>query len=271
MSMHAEIRERVTAQLANPAAGNDAAELSNALRLLAKWRSALIQNTVLQRQGTIVQQGPLQGLDFLPSSAEGCHVAKLLGTYEQPLHPFIEQVVLENYATILNIGCAEGYYAAGLARRMPDTLIQAYDSNPHARDVCRTLADKNNVADRIAIGGFFQPEQFAEHAGKKTLVLCDIEGAEQGLLDPARAPALRDLDVIVESHECLVPGITQELINRFSESHRITLVQDTGQRVLVSPPAWFLNLPHLDQLLAVWEWRSGSTPWLVMKARSGQP
>ena len=26
-------------------------------------------------------------------------------------------------------------------------------------------------------------------------------------------------------------------------------------------------LAHLDQLLAVWEWRSGATPWLVMRAR----
>ena len=32
------------------------------------------------------------------------------------------------------------------------------------------------------------------------------------------------------------------------------------------PPAWFNNLAHLDQLLATWEWRSGATPWLVMKA-----
>jgi hypothetical protein len=271
MSMHADIRERVCAQLANPAAGNDAAELSNALRLLAKWRSALIQNTVLQRQGTIVQQGPLQGLDFLPSSAEGCHVAKLLGTYEQPLHPFIEQVVAESYPAILNIGCAEGYYAVGLARRMPGTRVQAYDSNPNAREVCRTLAEKNNVIDRISIGSLFLPEQFADHIATKTLVLCDIEGAEQSLLDPVQAPALRNLDIIVESHECLVPGITQQLIDRFSASHRITLVQDTGQRALVAPPAWFLNLPHLDQLLAVWEWRSGPTPWLVMKSRVLQP
>jgi len=30
------------------------------------------------------------------------------------------------------------------------------------------------------------------------------------------------------------------------------------------------NLAHLDQLLAVWEWRSGPTPWLVMKAHKGQ-
>lgn len=85
------------------------AQLNNALRLLSKWRSVLIQNTLLQQQGTVVMQGPLQGLDFLPQSAEGCHIAKLLGCYEQPLQPYIEQAIQKQYATILNIGCAEGY------------------------------------------------------------------------------------------------------------------------------------------------------------------
>ena len=33
-------------------------------------------------------------------------------------------------------------------------------------------------------------------------------------------------------------------------------------------PAWFSNMAHLDQLLAFWEWRSGPTPWLVMKSQS---
>jgi hypothetical protein len=81
------------------------------------------------------------------------------------------------------------------------------------------------------------------------------------------APALKGMDLIVESHECLVPGITQNLIDRFKETHHITIVQDDGQRQLQKMPNWFNNIPNLDQLLAVWEWRSGPTPWLVMKCK----
>ena len=58
---------------------SEQAQLNNALRLLSKWRSVLIENTLLKQQGTVVMQGPLAGLDFLPQSAEGCHIAKLLG------------------------------------------------------------------------------------------------------------------------------------------------------------------------------------------------
>jgi hypothetical protein len=45
------------------------------------------------------------------------------------------------------------------------------------------------------------------------------------------------------------------------------VVHDDGQRQLQDPPQWFCNLAHLDQVLATWEWRSGPTPWLVMRAR----
>lgn len=266
MSLHATIRGQLLNQL-GAAADDEIGQLNNALRLLSKWRSVLIQNTVLKQQGTVVLQGPLQGLDFLPQSAEGCHVAKLLGCYEQPLQAYVEQAIQGGYETILNIGCAEGYYAVGMARRMAVTQVLAFDLNENAQAVCRQLAEKNRVSDRVTVGALFRAEDFARYAGQRVLVFCDIEGAEGQLLDPLVAPALAGMDVIVESHECLVPGVTKLLIDRFSDSHDITLVEDDGQRQMDAAPLWFRNLAHLDQLLAVWEWRSGPTPWLVMRAR----
>jgi hypothetical protein len=240
--------------------------MNNALRLLSKWRSVLIQNTLLQHEGTKVMQGPLAGMDFLSNSSEGCHIAKLLGCYEQPLHLFIEQAITSAYPIILNIGCAEGYYAVGMARRMPFTQVLAFDLNPKAQETCRALAQKNSVSDRVKVDALFKPVDFANYVNQNVMVLCDIEGAEKDLLDPEKSPALKTMDLIVESHECLIPGITDKLVSRFKESHHITLVYDDGQRKLKDAPQWFNNLAHLDQLLATWEWRSGATPWLVMKS-----
>ena len=269
MNLERKIQSQLLSQLQGAEANQ--AQLNNALRLLSKWRSVLIQNTLLQQQGAVVMQGPFAGMDFLPQSAEGCHIAKLLGCYEQPLQSFIEEAINLANPTILNIGCAEGYYAVGMARRMPSTQVLAFDLNPKAQEVCTALAQKNGVSDRVKVGALFKPEDFANYANQKVLVLCDIEGAEKDLLDPALAPALKGMDLIVESHECLISGITQTLINRFKESHQITLVQDNGQRQLKDTPQWFNNLEHLDQLLATWEWRSGATPWLVMKAHIRTP
>ena len=264
MSIEQSIQSQLLTQLQVEHASQ--VQLNNALRLLSKWRSLLIQNTLLQQQGTVVMQGPLAGMDFLPESTEGCHIAKLLGCYEQPLQPFIEDAINVAYPTILNIGCAEGYYAVGMAKRMPSTQVLAFDLNPKAQEVCTALAQKNGVSDRVKVGALFKPEDFESYANQKVLVLCDIEGAERELLKPEVAPALKGMDLIVESHECLISEITQTLIYRFKESHQITLVQDNGQRQLKDAPLWFNNLAHLDQLLATWEWRSGPTPWLVMKA-----
>ena len=263
------LTDKVTTQLRQLLSGKDIepSALNNMLRLLSKWRSVLIQNTLLQKEGTQVLGGPLKGMDFLTHSAEGCHIAKLLGSYEQPLHRAISKAIKKQYSVIANIGCAEGYYAVGMARLMPDTQVLAYDLDPVAQKVCAELAEKNGVADRVSIGSVFEPSHFGSFSGENALVLCDIEGAEKELLDPVQAPALRGLDVIVESHECLVPGITETLVSWFRDSHDIELIEDDGQRQLEDAPDWFRRLAHLDQLLATWEWRSGPTPWLVMKTR----
>jgi len=181
--------------------------------------------------------------------------------------PVKEYVFPLGYPAIINIGCAEGYYAVGLARQMPFTRVLAFDLNPKAQETCAALAQKNQVAERVAVGGGFRPEDFAAYIDQKVLVLCDIEGAEKDLLDIDKAPALAGMDLIVESHECMAHGMTRLLMERFTSTHEITLVEDNGQRQMDNVPAWFISLAHLDQLLAVWEWRSGPTPWLVMKAK----
>ena len=266
MSLAKNITQQLLAGLSQET--NDPnATLNNSLRLLSKWRSVLIQNTLLEKEGTKVLQGPLQGLDFIERSAEGCHIAKLLGCYEQPLQPHIASAIEKGYSTILNIGCAEGYYAVGLARAIPDTRSLAFDTDPKAQAACVQLAEKNGVSDRVEVAGLFSPANFANHDQESTLVFCDIEGAELELLNPEIAPALKSMDLIVESHECLRPGITDTLILRFSATHDIQLVPDNGSRQLDNLPAWFEQLSHLDQLLATWEWRSGPTPWLVMHAK----
>jgi tRNA G46 methylase TrmB len=267
-SINQQVHKSLQNKLSQAASDNasEQLQLNNSLRLLSKWRSVLIQNTLVQSNGHVVIQGPFAGMDFLPQSAEGCHIAKLIGCYELPLQPFIEEAIASAYSITLNIGCAEGYYAVGMARRMPSTQVLAFDLSPKAQEVCNALAKKNGVSDRVKVGALFKPEDFEIYVNQKVLVLCDIEGAEKELLNPDLAPALKSMDLIIESHECLRTGITQTLIDRFKETHHITLVTDNGYRLFKDAPAWFNNLAHLDQLLATWEWRSGPTPWLVMKA-----
>jgi len=240
-------------------------DLNNLLRVLAKWRHALITNTLVAKQGNVVQGGPFVGLRFVGQTSEGCSAPRLLGCYEHELHSHLERLIGQPFDSVLNIGCADGYYAVGLAQRMPSVKVFAHDLNPTAQTNCREVAALNGVADRVQVGGLFQGVDFAALAGKKTWLVMDIEGAERELLDPALYPALRGMTVLVECHDCFVSGMSMEIAGRFADTHTITRVDHA---LAATPlPEWLQSLGHLDHLLAIWEWRIGPTPWLVMEPK----
>lgn len=243
----------------------DDRKLQTALRLLAKWRSQMIDATVERKSGSKVLFGPFKGMDYGVRAAEGARAARLIGVYEASLAPVIEEIVRRAYPLVIDVGAAEGYYAVGLARRMPGARVLARDESEAAQALCGELARRNGVEDRVEIGGRIGHADLDICAAQPTLVLCDIEGAEDDLLDPEKAPGLRAADLLVEVHEAMKPGLTARLVDRFRPTHRITaLGRHVDDRGL---PAWMEGLSDLDRLLALWEWRSGPTPWLWMERR----
>ena len=137
---------------------------------------------------------------------------KLLGCYEQPLEPILQEII-ENgtYTAIIHIGCAEGYYAVGMARLMPGTRVFAYDINPRAVETCKFLAEKNAVADLFEFGTEFQISDFDKFEQEHVLIFCDIEGAELALLNMEKAPVLNTMDLIVETHDLIQKGNLEQL------------------------------------------------------------
>ena len=63
------IHKSLKSVLSQTALGNsfEQAQLNNALHLLSKWRSILIQNMLLQQQGTVVLQDHLQAWTSCPN------------------------------------------------------------------------------------------------------------------------------------------------------------------------------------------------------------
>ncbi len=268
MSQPTALTEAIDQGLARLAAQPPGPErLEAQLRHLAKWRSMVLANTLtLAAKGdTRIPAGPFAGMDYAVEASEGGRAPRMLGAYEASLHPVIETVIARAYPQVLDIGCAEGYYAVGLARRMPDSTVHARDSDPHARALCAELARANGVGGRVQIGAQVTHADFALCAQAGTFILCDIEGAEGDLLDPSRAPGLEEADVLVEVHESMRPGLLAALRGRFEATHRITRIDRTLRPDLL--PAWAEGLSDLDRLLLLWEWRSTPTPWLWMERR----
>jgi hypothetical protein len=243
------------------------ASLESGLRLLAKWRSQMLSNTYVAQHGVTVMQGPFAGMTYLDRSTEGALIARLLGCYEAELHPHLAAIAGEGLDCVIDVGCAEGYYAVGLARLLPAITVHAHDISDVARAACADLAAKNGVTDRVIIGGEFKPEDFEAFAGQRVLVLMDAEGAELDVLRPDLSPALAGMKLIVETHDVFRPGALKTLIERFGPTHDIIRVDSQGK--VLELPAWLAELSHLDQLLATWEWRQKPTPWLVMRPKAG--
>ena len=112
---------------------------------------------------------------------------------------------------MIDVGCAEGYYAVGLARMMPGVTVHAFDSQAKARAACAELAARNGVADRIVIGERFEPDGFEAFKGRRCLVLVDIEGAEDLQL---RSRALGDEEKVLAGSYDEVQAQVRELLLR---------------------------------------------------------
>lgn len=266
MGMNGNVAARVREWIAEWPIEPGPAALFRVLRYLSQWRAIMLANTHVRHCGATVYGGPFKGMTYAIRSAEGALMPRLLGTYESELHPHLEALLADKPERIIDVGCAEGYYAVGLARLAPDVIVHAFDIDAAARTACAALAEANGVADRVVIGGAFSPAGFQDFAAFRTLVIVDIEGAELDLLRPDLAPALAQMTLIVETHDVHRRGALDTLIDRFSRTHDMLRV-DQQPKTYEMPP-WLRSQTHLDQLLAVWEWRVEPTPWLVMRPKA---
>lgn len=253
------VRKAVAGWPQAPAAYN----LNELLRLLGFWRQQMLTNTYLVHHGPRILAGPFAGMEYVTRATEGALLPRLLGTYEAELHPHLEDFRREGVDCVIDVGCAEGFYAVGLARLMPDAIVHAYDIDPAARAACADLAARNGVEERVVVRELFQPHDFQSFADSRTLVIMDVEGAETELLRPDLAPALAGMRLIVETHGAALLATLRE---RFQATHNIQQI-DIGPKT-TELPGWLQELGHLDQLLAVWEWRGCPTPWLVMRPKA---
>lgn len=238
--------------------------MREALRVLSKWRASQIAEHLAPADTPQVRGGPFAGMTYVADPSEGCFLPKIFGTYEQELHELVGSWKGSDYAQVINVGCAEGYYAVGLARNL-GIPIHAFDIDAVARERCAALARDNGVAELVHVGGELTPEGLNGFAGP-TLVICDIEGGERSLLDPEAAPALKQMDVLVEAHESFVPGVTETLRRRFASTHEVTLIANGARAVRI--PESLHGRDTLDQALALWEWRIADPGWLWLRAQS---
>jgi len=243
------------------------------------WKAICYQRAKLTEEicvhtSRVVASGPFAGMK-LPdrtSWGDGDIAPKVLGTYEQELHEVLLQFKSRSYGAVVDVGCAEGYYAIGLAMLNKRWRIYAFDTDATARQVCQAAAELNAVDDRITIGGFCSTKDLGSLAQRHGALLCviDCEGYELELLTSEfieRAGCFSDF--IIECHDFVKTGITDQLQDRFRKTHTVRLIK-AGSR---DPNRFdFLNkYDDMKRWLAVSEMRPCSMNWLVCEAKAESP
>ncbi len=246
----------------------DHIRMMNAWSMLNGLQGVVLSQMIRNRMGENVLAGPFSGMRLTKEALSGHFAPALLGSYEWELHDTIEKVIAHQYKQVLNIGCSYGYYSVGLAKRMPEAKVMAFDIDPIARVKCGSMIAANGVEGRVTVGERFNGEDFARLSGPETLVIMDIEGGEMDLLNVESYPALKGMDVIVELHDCYNPAISKTIADRFSATHKVEIIPNRPfhfplEKIL--GPDYVPN--HFDGLIATWEGRSGPTPWAVMRRR----
>ncbi len=221
-----------------------------------------IGQTLVSRRGYEVAGGPFAGMQYVPEAFSPNIPARLLGCYEAELHRTIEEVVARRPPLVVDVGCAEGYYAVGLARRLPATRVIAYDINPAARSLCLTIAEANGVADRVVIRGECDQAELASLDLADAFLLSDCEGFEVDLLDPDRVPGLDGCELLVELHDAIRPGVRETILARFA--NRQLSVLRSGPRDPAAFPA-LVDLPQPDRTAALYDARGIHMEWVSIR------
>lgn len=219
----------------------------------------------VEHYGTTVQDGPFTGMTM-----KSPLTPYLVGSFEAELYPVIEETLTRDYTQLINIGCAEGYYAVGYARRNPALTVHAFDTTSENQAATTEMARTNGVESRVIVGGHCDVDTLRpllqSKNPSKTLIFIDCEGCELDLLDPTRLPVLRQTDVLVEVHDFVNPIISSTLQQRFRRSHRIRVISATSRHP--SQYAQLAALPDPYQRLAIDERRPAGMQWYYMTVKA---
>ena len=220
----------------------------------------------------IVLHGPFKDLKY-PFFSSVCSMLypKLIGSYERELHPYINRFLKTNYSEILDIGCAEGYYAVGFALNMPEAKVFAYDIDENARNLCYEMARANGVTNRININSSCTAEDLKEFKfSNKALIIADCEGYEMRLFTEENIANLRNCDILIETHDFININITNYLVKLFSKTHNIEIVKSIDDIEKAKTYSYReteqLNLQQRKELFA--ECRPGIMEWLICTPKS---
>jgi len=211
-----------------------------------------------------IAAGLFKGLHYLPFALHSLLLPKLLGTYEAELAPLL-QYLLPQLDFFIDVGCAEGYYVAGMAFLRHQLRCIGVDIDPRAKLLLEQLVRSNALEDTVAFASTLRPALL--NCAGRGLVLVDVDGAEHQILQELKAvlqehESITSFDLLLETDRA-ADGLS-------NESALLLLLQDIGfqlETVIRQDPALrfsaaVAHFPFLAQAVCGWERDYPEQAWI---------
>ena len=174
----------------------------------------------VDQQGLSIGRGGFEGLRFPPEAIGHTNYlgAKLAGVYEPEVVEFLAGQA-DSHELFVDLGSGDGFFLTGLGRLNPQLRLIGYEVNRYERDLAARIAEANGVSAEFR--SLADQRELKGLPAGKLLLLCDLEGLEEDLLDPDDVDRLREATMLVEAHSQFRPDVVPTLTSRFEKTHEV--------------------------------------------------
>lgn len=214
---------------------------------------------------TSIQSGLFKGTILNPDSFSSQFLPKFIGTYELEVQNLLASIK-EELNCFLNIGCADGFYLAGVARwrRIPCIGV---DIDPRSAQAIAYIGQANGVSNLVSFSASIN--EAVQQLSGSVLILIDVDGAESQVLREVldtldknpkikRAHLILETDQNTEGGDMNHPDLIRTLCGEHWAIERL-LLQDPNKRFLPC----YDHLSFLEQVTLSAEGRPGEQSWIV--------
>lgn len=241
-------------------------------KAIMKQRRKMLARAIFDRYGGIVQRGPYANMKLGDRSniSQGPLGLKILGLYENIVVEKISS--LKKFDDFINFGAADGYMALGPLFNKSCKRAICFEMTEAGRAAVKRNAAMNNLGADLVLR-----EEVNSDAVKlleelrvnpfKSVVLCDIEGAEFSALTKELFSFLRGATIIIELHDKLMNdgyGLREKLIEKIPKDAKLDILR-YKQIVTFEGIIDLEELNDNDRALVMSEGRKYFGEWLIVE------
>lgn len=243
--------------------------LADIEKAFAKMRRKRSSRKLFDMHNGVIQEGVFKGLQLSSDTniSNGALAMKIFGLYEQIV---IEEIVSAGpFNDCIDIGAADGYFPLGMLKAGLAKRTICFEATTKGQTSIKLNAKANNLSDKIVVYSkadetFETKLHEANYQPQKSLIICDIEGAEFEIFSKEFFNYVHGATIIIELHDRVLGkslSLREDLAALFPDDYSTKIIKS-------QPVTWggiqdLEELHDIDRALVTCEGRKKIGEWLI--------